>query len=317
MDYRKLIKFGSSSYVISLPGYWLKRNKLDKGDIIYLEEDGNSRLVLRSGEDKKEAESELSIDTSKKDFQRVKGEIYNAYIDGYDIIKLAGNNIDSMSDDVRRIINNFVAMEIIEQTNDKIVAKNFLNINDVKISDVIRRIDIILRSMIQDSLECIDGKSCNTIINRDLDVNRLCFMLERILRAAMNNPQVSRQIGLSGTNLLHSWYIIMNLERIGDEVKRISRFLNSINFNTRQRNQLRKIYAEIEIAYLDVMKAYYKNDRELAFDVNFRKEKLHEKCNLFYEKNHLPKLSAMTEKMKALVAWIRTIALFVYTTRFG
>jgi len=316
LDYRKLIKFGSSSYVISLPGNWLKKNKLSKGDIIHLEEDGDSRLILHSNNEKKIDEREILIETGNKTFLRVQGEIYNAYIDGYDVIKLSGDNINSLTKEIREIMNNFVAMEIIEQTNNKIVAKNFLNINDVKVNDVIRRIDIILRSMMEDCISCIEDGDSVSIVNRDFDVNRLCFMLERILRMAMNNPGVSRKIGMSGTELLHLWYIVMNMESIGDEVKRISRFMKSINFNTKQKNELKKLYGDIETSYLDVMKSYYKNDKDLAFDVNFRKDDLQQRCDEFYEKNHLPKLSAMIEKMKALVAWIRTIALFIYATRF-
>lgn len=316
MDYRKLIKFGSSSYVVSLPGSWLKKNKLSKGDIIHLEEDGDSRLILHSIVETNKDEKEILIETKDKAFPRVQGEIYNAYIDGYDVIKLSGENISKISKGIRDIMNNFVAIEIIEQTNNKIVAKNFLNISDVKVQDVVRRIDIIIRSMVEDCIKCVDEKESDNIVNRDIDVNRLCFMLERILRTAMNDPSISRKIGMSGTELLHLWYIVMNMESIGDEVKRISRFMEGINFNTKQKTELRKLYGDIEESYLDVMKAYYKNDKELAFEVNFRKENLHDRCDKFYEENHLPKLSAMIEKMKALIAWIRTIALFVYATRF-
>ncbi len=316
MDYRKLIKFGNSSYVVSLPGSWLKKNKLSKGDIIHLEEDGDSRLILHTNNEKKLDEKEILIETKNKTFPRVQGEIYNAYIDGYDVIKLSGENIGLFAKDIRDIMNNFVAIEIIEQTNNKIVAKNFLNISDVKVNDVIRRIDIILRSMMEDCISCIEDGDSVSIINRDVDINRFCFMLERILRTAMNNPGVSRKIGISGTELLNLWYIVMNMESIGDEVKRISRFMKSMNFNSKQKNELKQLYCDIEKSYLDVMKAYYKNDKDLAFEVNFRKDDLHDRCDKFYEKNHLPKLSAMIEKMKALVAWIRTIALFVYATQF-
>lgn len=320
MDYRKLIKFGSSSYVVSLPGSWLKKNKLVKGDIIHVEEDGDSRLILHSGEEKKQDEKEILIETKNKALPRIQGEIYNAYIDGYDVIKLIGEDVGTYSKKIRDIMNNFVAIEIIEQTNDKIIAKNFLNVMDVKIPDVIRRIDIILRSMLEDCVKCVEGDSCESVVDRDIDVNRLSFMLERILRNAMDDPGVSRQIGMSGTGLLHLWYIVMNMESVGDEVKRISRYMESMKFDSKQKNYLKKLFGDIEQSYLDVMKAYYKNDKELAFDVNFRKDKLHERCDDFYEKfyeeNNLPKLSAMIEKMKALVAWIRTIALFIYATRF-
>ena len=72
MDYRKLIKFGSSSYVVSLPGSWLKKNKLSKGDIIHLEEDGDSRLILHSTIEKKSDEKEILIETGNKRLLKLK-----------------------------------------------------------------------------------------------------------------------------------------------------------------------------------------------------------------------------------------------------
>ena len=46
MEYRKLIKFGNSSHVISIPNNWLKKNNLNKGDTVYLDENGGKELVL-------------------------------------------------------------------------------------------------------------------------------------------------------------------------------------------------------------------------------------------------------------------------------
>ncbi|MAG52947.1 MAG: hypothetical protein CMH62_03225 [Nanoarchaeota archaeon] len=312
MEYRKLIKFGNSSFIISIPGKWLKRNKLSKGDVVYLEEDGESRLILYSNFEKEKKESEALIDTKNKNIGRVVEEIYRAYTDGFDVIKLIGDDINLISENIRKVMNNFVAVEIIEQTGNKIIAKNFLNIKDVKIKDVIRRIDIILRSMLRDSIECIGENKCDGIVQRDVDINRLCFMLERILKTAMNDPEISRKIDIRGIELLHVWYIVMNLESIGDEVKRISRFLDIIDLNTKQMKEIKIIYENIEKSYLDVMKAYYKSDKKLAFDVSNRKNELHEQCNKFFEKNQILRVGGMIEKMKAMVSWIKTISLVSY-----
>ncbi|MAF51143.1 MAG: hypothetical protein CMH64_03555 [Nanoarchaeota archaeon] len=312
MEFRKLIKFGNSSYIISVPGSWLKRNQLSKGDVVCLEEEGNSKLIVYSKLEKEKKEKKILIDTSGKNLDVIIEEIYRAYTDGVDILSLTGNNIIGLSEGIRRTINNFVAVEIIEQTSDKIVAKNFLNVDDVKVKDVIRRIDIILRSMLRDSIGCVGTNSCSAVVQRDVDVNRLCFMLERILKNAMNNPEISRKVELSGIRLLHTWYIVMNLESIGDEVKRIARFLDAIDFNKKQKEELCNLYIDIEKSYLDVMKAYYKSDKKLAFDVNFRKDELHERCNKFVENSELALVGGMMEKMKAMVSWIKTISLVAY-----
>ena len=49
MEFRKLIGFGKSSFVVSIPKGWTQRNKLNKGDIVYLHEEENA-LVLSAKE---------------------------------------------------------------------------------------------------------------------------------------------------------------------------------------------------------------------------------------------------------------------------
>ncbi|MBU2640090.1 MAG: phosphate uptake regulator PhoU [Nanoarchaeota archaeon] len=312
IEYRKLIKFGNSSYIISVPNLWLKKNNLRKGDVVCVEEDGDSRLILTSTGGSKKEERGALININNKSEERIKEEVYRVYTDGADFIKLSGENLNDVNEGIRKTMNNLLAVEIVEQTNNTMVAKNFLNVEDVKIKDVIRRIDTILRSMFTDSVECLDKKNSESIALRDGDVNRLCYMLLRVLKIGMRDPEVSKKIGVSGTELLHVWFIVTNLETIGDEVKRISRFLNGVKFTKKQKEELRILYSDIEKAYLDVMKAYYKNDKELAFDVVFRREELHERCNDFFGKNNIPMVGGMVEKMKALVSWIKSIAMVAY-----
>lgn len=280
--------------------------------MLYVEEDGNSKLILAPNFDVKKEEKKIVIDVGKKPVDRVKEEIYRVYTDGADVIKLDNVNIDKMGEEIRKIMNNLLAVEVIEQTGNTIIAKNFLNIEDVNVKDVIRRVDIILRSMLKDSIDCVDEKKSSLVVKRDVDVNRLCFMLLRILKAGMNNPEVSRKIGVSGMELLHVWYMIINMEAIGDEVKRIARFLNNIELNEKQKKEFRQIYLDIEKVYLDVMKAYYKNDKELAFEVSFKRDLLLERCSKFFEKNNNASIGGMMEKMKALISWIKSISMVAY-----
>ena len=43
---RKLIKFGSSSHIISIPQKWIQSNSLKKGDMIFLTESNENELIL-------------------------------------------------------------------------------------------------------------------------------------------------------------------------------------------------------------------------------------------------------------------------------
>ena len=56
MEYRKLISFGKSSYVVSLPKSWVVQNKLKKGDLLYFDEKEKDLIlsIQSGGGDKKE-----------------------------------------------------------------------------------------------------------------------------------------------------------------------------------------------------------------------------------------------------------------------
>jgi len=49
VETRKIISFGNSSYVVSLPKSWISENKLKKGDILNVEEK-NGEILLYAGQ---------------------------------------------------------------------------------------------------------------------------------------------------------------------------------------------------------------------------------------------------------------------------
>ena len=51
MEYRKLIRFGKSSLVISLPKGWTEKNKLGKGSLVYLDVNSEGLVVSPTEKD--------------------------------------------------------------------------------------------------------------------------------------------------------------------------------------------------------------------------------------------------------------------------
>ena len=92
MEYRKLIKFGNSSHIISLPNSWVRKNKLKKGALIYFEENGNGEIVLTPELKKEENKiSEITINITNKPIQTIEREIMNGYINNYDTLNIVGD----------------------------------------------------------------------------------------------------------------------------------------------------------------------------------------------------------------------------------
>src|SRR3989338_6502020 len=148
-DPRKLIKFGPSSYIISIPKSWIERHKLCKGDIIYCTRSNNDELILahQQKEIKREPRSAI-INIDKKSIKDIKREFLSSYIAGFDIIKLEAEQDIKFSNELRDIIRELTTLDIIEQNKHAIVAKDFLNLEKISLEELIRRMDLILRSMI-------------------------------------------------------------------------------------------------------------------------------------------------------------------------
>ena len=287
MDYRKIIKFGGSSHVVSIPNSWLKKNNLKKGDVVYFEENGNNELVFspRISEDK-EIEKYI-IDVSNKSDSELKREISQAYVNNFHTIIIKGENLNPVVyTKVRSNLHSLMALEIIEQTSDKIVAKDFLNMKEISIKELIRDMDTIIRSMFIDSRDSYKKDLAENLLHRDEDVNRLHFLACRTVIYNLKNPNVAKEHELSSPQLLQYWVITTRLEEIADECKRVARFFCKVKLPKEKCNEFVKFYDDISNTYLEVMKSFYTNDRDLALKLVVKKQELMHKCDEFYEKNY-------------------------------
>ena len=132
MESRNLIKFGNSSYVVSLPKKWVENNKLKKGDSVFIEQNGNKELIIMpSIIEIKDIDKKITIDVNDKDIELIKREMVSAYINNYKTIKLIAKDIREKRAGIKEIVNNLVAVEIIEENDKEIIISDFLNINDV------------------------------------------------------------------------------------------------------------------------------------------------------------------------------------------
>ena len=56
INVRKLIGFGKNSYVVSLPKQWVEKNKLNKGDLISIDENKEGLLLKTNNVELKKEE---------------------------------------------------------------------------------------------------------------------------------------------------------------------------------------------------------------------------------------------------------------------
>ena len=314
MEYRKLISFGKSSYVVSLPKTWVIQNKLKKGDLIYFDENKEGLVLQARRNDKAAEEKEIMINVDKKDSRRIQREIISAYIQNYKTIVLHGDEIKSKALPIQKWIQNLVALEILEQDSKRIVAKDFLNIDDISLNQIIRKMDVITRSMLKDCVNMFKEDNSENIALRDNDVNKFRFLVYRITwYATETGTSIIRKMDITHRDILNYWWIAYTIEAIADHAKRIAKFMTDITLSTSSQKDFEKLLIAAEQMFTNLMKAYYTLDHDLAHTVLQNRFELVEKCDAFYEQNKSTEnIGYLMYNLKALIMSTNTIGRIVY-----
>lgn len=311
MESRKIIKFGNSSFVVSLPREWMDKNKLKKGDSVYFLQDIDDSLRVTSQyKEPSKEEKEVVIQLKNRDIDSIFRDIFAAYINNYSVIKLIDNSSSESRKiaSIRKKLNSMIGLEVLEQTSNSLIIHDLLDFKNISIKSLLNKEDIICRSMLADSIESIQKDSFESIYQRDVDINRLAHLVHKIVNTCLDDPNSLRRAGVNYRELLDLWSISDKIEKIADESKRIARLFGDLNLNGKQKKELISLYKEIEQDYLSIMKAYYKKDKKLSSEIDFNRKNILDKCDAFFEKNHAPLVGKIIEKMKAAEIHIRDIS---------
>ena len=294
MIIRRLVKAGQASHTISLPKEWLDKNSLKKGDLVYLSEKSDKELTItpESKEEQPQEQKEITIQIDGKELSTVQREVTSAYINNYNTIRLMGDSTTEKTKEIRKMLHDFVALEVAEQTAKSITAKDLLNLKEISIEKTIRRMDMLVRSMIQDSIEAIDKPDlAQSVVVRDYEVNRAYFLLMRLLKSSLNNKATAEHFQLSNDKVLKFYNLTLNLENFADAAKQLSE-----NGVKQKKDKSKTVFKKVERCYLDAMKAYFTDDKKLADSVALQR------AGLMDEASELPAGTAVLFKNMVTLA---------------
>jgi|SRR3989344_4715608 len=316
MEHRNLIKFGNSSFVISLPKDWIDRNKLKKGDAIFIEQNGSENLIIiPKSREYKEPNKEINIDITGKDIELIKRIIISSYLNNYKQIRIYGKDLATKKDEIKKIVQNLVASEIIDENNSEILIKDFLNIKDVNVHLLLRKIDNLTRSMMY-NLKNYNKNDMDDVVKRDQEINKLLFLIIRTVKHSFDDPYILKTLNLpEHDKLLVLWDMSMIIEKIADEIKRIARRFKRLNCNEKTFFELINLCNDVEKFYIDTMKSYYNSDKELALLLSTNKKLISNKCNVIMEKHwRIKGVPEILENYKDITASVHNMARKIYQT---
>ena len=231
MHTRKLQQIGGGTLYLSLPKDLVRRWNLKKGDVIKIEETADGNIILYVKEEGMETEESYGIiNLTSLDIKSLQRKILGMYLLGYSTIIIKSfNEINSdIRDFIRKTCRDFIGLEIMEETMNSIVLQSVINISNLHPYKLLQRASLIANSIYKDALSSIVSGNVaieRSIARRDEDVNRLYFLIVRVLRTAARNHKILRKFEISDIDLMEYTIksiknqtivrIALNLRRIG------------------------------------------------------------------------------------------------------
>jgi phosphate transport system protein len=225
MEIRKIQLTGKSSYTVSLPKTWAKQVGLREQSQVGISTlpDGSLRVTPSD-----------SVKPQGRGIFNIEGLFDNAlarqmiaiYIAGYDTFELRSPQIRSdQRKTVRDMSYRLIGMEIVEETAKSVVIQDFISPNELKIKKSIRRMHLIIESMLADATKSLiknDMDLANDVILRDRDVDRHYLLVLKRLQAMLKTP-FAEASDINANQSLEYYLTAVSLERIADHASRIAR----------------------------------------------------------------------------------------------
>jgi len=261
------VQFSSGSLFISLPKPWALRHGLEKGSPLFLEERDDGALVLYPVERIKDTSKSVLIEISPD----VEKKITSRYWLGYDsIIIKSPNGRITLSDRerIKSLVRRLIGLEIVEESASSIELQCFIEPASVPPVKVLRREHLLTLAMLKELKDALtDHNLLKSIIVRDDEVNKLYFLLVRILRMAIQNPSLSSKLGISPLDCMDYRLVAFFIESIADCIVSISEKLSV-------EQSLNSVVIENVKKILDMLTGIYVKSMEAFLTKDFRKAEL-------------------------------------------
>ncbi|UCE16677.1 MAG: hypothetical protein JSV12_03475 [Candidatus Bathyarchaeota archaeon] len=280
MDLRKVQRTSSGTFFVCLPKEWAERNRLDRGSVVAISETANGRLTL----DTKHGTEPIPQVGIVKPTPHLDREIIEKYLLGYDIIQVEAKERISLNDRerVKQTSSRLVGLEIIEENYSRIVMQCLLEPSAFPPEKILRREYSIASGMHRDAITALvegDVHLAKNVVARDNEVDRLYFLLVRILRTVIQNPGLTEKLAILPIDCLDYRLVASLVESIGDQSTGIAEKAVELK-GTKIAEELSQLVLSFHKGVYDshetALRAMFSRDVSLAESVRAEREKIAE-----------------------------------------
>jgi len=282
MELRKVQRTRGGTFFVTLPKEWALKNGITRGSVVYTSITSNGRLIIDPKYDLKPAHLTITIRPSLY----LSREIIGKYLLGYDIIRVSARDRITIEqrEIVKGTVSRLIGLEIIEEDHANIVIQCLLQPAALPPEKILRREYLIALGMLRDSMVAIlqrDIQLARSIIARDNEVDRLYFLVVRILRTIIQNPSLSEKLEIYPIDCLDYRLTASLVESVGDQASQIAE--HAVGLERARLSQdmvaaLRSLHENVNEAYQDAVTAFFSRSISLAESVRDKREKVERIC---------------------------------------
>jgi len=207
---------------------------------------------------------------------------------GYSLIRLSGMSQARQieRENVRAFLAKLAGLEVVEEDRDSIVAEFVTDITLLNPNKILNRMSLLAKTMFLDSLSSLLNRDMNAmenVIKLDDEVDRLYFLIVRLMRSAIQSPDVMRKFNLNAIECLDHRLYASLIESIGDYAYQIAAaFKNGEGFPLDDRlvNEFSQIRVCFERLFEMAYEAYMTKNIALKGSVLDFSQSVEEKVNL-------------------------------------
>jgi phosphate uptake regulator len=278
------MSLGKSSLVVSLPKEWMQENELKKGDTVSINLQRDHSLViypnlLKSSEPK---EITLSIAENEDDMLIIQ-KILGSFLNGYSGIMLTSEKIFSVPQ--IKCIRNMAGrlyMRVMEADAKCVYIQSLMDETKASLEQAIQRMHLISRSMCEGvvtALKNSDPQLAKSIFSLDDDVDHFAFFILRILRTAVHDPFLSKELRVDSLDCMDHQVLVYRMEYASDFASDIAKhivMLNGTGYKIPDDVLEPMIIAGTEAAelYLKAVEAFFTKDLYASIDIMKKQHRL-------------------------------------------
>ncbi len=234
MEMRRLQEMGGGTALVSLPKKWVSHNRLKKGSLVAMEVLPNSYLLLYPAKQEAQEVKQIAIPYPPRYIELVVNDITGAYLTGYDVIHIHGEKRISIEDrnKIKKAVRNLVGLEIVEEDASSITAQFLLELSTLTPEKIFRRMHVIARGMYRDAIDALveeDRTHAKAVVERDEEIDRLYFLMVRLLRSAVQDLQLCSRYNLTLVDCLDYRVAANLIESIGDASVSLAEGVGNLN----------------------------------------------------------------------------------------